>query len=174
MNKYEEAKVQVKAREIADRVLEMDDKQYQRFVGNLQAEINMLNAGVEVADEKLKKLEGKKFNNLAEGDDSLIVLAGGVVGCVAGIIACANKLAPIDFVDALIMGSSAMGSFGLGIVGGAVATAMIEGHAIGKGVNAIQKHIQKKKLAKLNAKLSEKDTIMDEICEAVIARDMGM
>ena len=39
---------------------------------------------------------------------------------------------------------------------------------------ALQQHIQKKKLARLNNQLEEKDTIMDEICEAVIARDMGM
>lgn len=174
MNKYESAKIQVKAREIADKVLTMDDNQYKRFVGNLQAEINMLNAGVEVADEKLKKLESKKFDKLADGDGAVIITGGGIAGVAAGIIACANKLAPIDFVDALIMGSSAIGSLGIGIIGGALATAIIDEHPISKGVNSIQKHVQKKKLAKLNAKLSEKDIIMDEICEAVIARDMGM
>ena len=174
MNKYEEAKIQAKAREIANKVLAMDDKQYKKFVGKLQDEINVLNAGIEVSEDKLDELRNKKFKKIADGDSLVVTGACCVAGFAASIIACANKLAPIDFVDALIMGSSAMGATGIGLIGGALVSAMFEENPIAKGVNGVQQYIQKKKLAKLNDKLHEKDTIMDEICEVMIAHDMGM
>lgn len=174
MNKYEEAKIQVKAREIADKVLAMDDKQYKKFVGKLQGEINILNAGIETTEDKLHALETKKIAKMAEGDGMIVTGLGGVVGFVGAIIACANQLAPIDFVDVMIMGSSTIGATGLGVIGGALGAAMCEENPVGKGINKLQQHIQRKKLAKLNDQLQEKDTIMDEICEAVVARDMGM
>ena len=174
MNKYEAAKVQVKAREIADKVLEMDDKQYKKFVGKLQGEINVLNAGIETTEDKLHQLQNKKIAKMAEGDGVIVTGLGGVAGFVGAIIACANQLAPMEFVDVLIMGSSALGATGVGVIGGALVSAMCEENPVGKGFNKLQQHIQKKKLARLNNQLEEKDTIMDEICEAVIARDMGM
>ena len=174
MNKYEAAKIQVKAREIADKVLEMDDKQYKKFVGKLQGEINVLNAGIETTEDKLHQLQNKKIMKMAEADGTIVTGLGGVVGFVGAIIACANQLAPMDFVDVMIMGSSTIGATGLGVIGGALGAAICEDNPVGKGINKLQQHIQRKKLTKLNDQLQEKDTIMDEICEAVIARDMGM
>ena len=105
MRKYEQAKVQVKAQEIADKVLRMSDAEYSRFVKKLQAEINMLNAGIDETQGKLDDLNNRPVRKLAEGDSNLITLLGGAAGFVGSIIACANQLAPINFVDTLIMGS---------------------------------------------------------------------
>ena len=174
MRKYEQAKVQVKAQEIADKVLRMSDAEYSRFVKKLQAEINMLNAGIDETQGKLDDLNNRPVRKLAEGDSNLITLLGGAAGFVGSIIACANQLAPINFVDTLIMGSSALGATGIGVIAGALASAMIESNPIDKGVKGAQKYFNKRRLARLQDRLYEKDAIMDEICEGAVSQGMGL
>ncbi len=173
MKKYEQAKVQVKAQEIADKVLKMNDADYRRFVKKLQAEINMLNAGIDETRDKIHVLENTPDKKLADGDSNLIILLGGATGLIGSIIACANQLAPIDFVDVLIAGSSALGASGLGVIAGALASVIVEYNPVKKGVKGAQKYFNKRRLASMQDKLYEKDAIMDEICEESFERTMG-
>ena len=174
MKKYEEAKVQVKAQEIADKVLKMNDADYRRFVKKLQSEINMLNLGIDETKARLHEIEEKPVKKLAEGDSNIITMVGGAAGLVGSIIACANQLAPINFVDTLIMGTSALGAAGLGVIAGALAAVVIENNPIDKGVKGVQKYFNKRKLARMQDQLFEKDAIMDEICEEAVSQGMGL
>ena len=173
MKKYEEAKIQVKAQEIADRVLKMDGAEYARFIRKLQAEINMLNAGIEETEDKLADINNRPVKKMAEGDSNLITLMGAATGCIGSIVACANQLSPIGFVDLLIMGTSVLGATGLGVIAGAIAASLIDYNPVSKGAKGVQKYFYEKKLARMKDSLYEKDTIMDEICDGAVAESMG-
>jgi hypothetical protein len=173
MTKYEEAKVQVKAQEIADKVLNMSQPEYARFVKKLQAEINMLNAGIEETQGKLIELQMTPNKKLAEGDANLITLMGAATGFIGSIVACANQLSPIGFVDLLIMGSSAIGATGMGVIAGALAASLIEYDPVQRGVKKAKIYFNKRKLAGMKDSLYEKDAIMDEICEGAVEASMG-
>ncbi len=173
MTKYEKAKNQVKAHEIADKVMAMSEKDYQRFVKKLQAEISMLDAGVEQAETKLQMVKEKSVWRLGEADGNIVGLGGAGLGLVGGIVACANALSPMDFVDVLIMGTSAVGSAGLGLIAGCLASFVLDENPLGKGIKKFQTYRATKELNKLTRAQDEKNAIMDEICDRVADQTMG-
>lgn len=167
MNKYEKAKAQVKAQEIADKVLAMDDVQYERFIKKLKAEIEMLNAGVEESQNKIDEISKRPKKEMGYSDNGIFSLVGAGIGFLGSIILCSNQLAPINFADVLIACTSALGSAGVGLIAGALAAVTVEANPVAKGINAIQKFIQGKRLNYFEDRLYEKNAIMDEVLEGL-------
>ncbi|MGN0960965.1 MAG: hypothetical protein ACI4PF_02055, partial [Christensenellales bacterium] len=160
-------KIQVKAQEIADKVMNMSDAEYKRFIKKLKAEINMLDAGIEETEGKISAIKSKPVKRMSEGDGNLLVLAGTAVSVIGSLVACANKLAPVDFVDTLIMVSSSIGSAGVGMLASALIATMIEDNPLNKTVKSIQTHIQEKKLSKLIDQRAEKNATLEEITQSL-------
>lgn len=173
MNKYEEAKKQLMAKEIAEKILAMNSEEYSRFMDKLEAEINVINAGVEVTKQNIGHLKNQPIKKPSDAIIDVILGSCATAGFIGSAIGVTNRLAPIDFVDFLLMSSSAIGGAALGLIAGILVSSVCEYNPVGRGIKNIKQHIYEKKLNKLNSQLVEKTLIRDEIDSMALER-MGM